>query len=158
MTCFRYLDPAWMQILTKYKPNLFFRKKTIEKILKGKLNLPPYLSPDARDIIRRFLKRQVRHTRFSIFLKLKIVWRHKLIKRQIGQSPTAFLWWDLCNGLNVILNRTSCVPKSVFRYELNKDRTSFNQSCFPNHSKRDILFGMVKTSQLLSEPAKEQSN
>jgi len=28
------------------------RKKTIEKILKGKLNLPPYLSPDARDIIR----------------------------------------------------------------------------------------------------------
>lgn len=34
------------------------RKKTIEKILKGKLNLPPYLSPDARDIIRRFLKRQ----------------------------------------------------------------------------------------------------
>ncbi len=24
------------------------RKKTIEKILKGKLNLPPYLTPDAR--------------------------------------------------------------------------------------------------------------
>lgn len=35
------------------------RKRTIEKILKGKLNLPPYLTPDARDLIRRFLKRQV---------------------------------------------------------------------------------------------------
>jgi p70 ribosomal S6 kinase len=34
------------------------RKKTIEKILKGKLNLPPYLTPDARDIIRKLLKRQ----------------------------------------------------------------------------------------------------
>ena len=28
------------------------RKKTIEKILKGKLNLPPYLTPDARDLIK----------------------------------------------------------------------------------------------------------
>ncbi|XP_057378369.1 ribosomal protein S6 kinase beta-2-like [Daphnia carinata] len=35
------------------------RKKTIEKILKGKLNLPPYLTPDARDLIRRLLKRGV---------------------------------------------------------------------------------------------------
>ena len=25
----------------------------------GKLNLPPYLTPDARDLIRKFLKRQV---------------------------------------------------------------------------------------------------
>jgi hypothetical protein len=31
---------------------LSHRKKTIEKILKGKLNLPPYLTPDARDLIR----------------------------------------------------------------------------------------------------------
>lgn len=35
------------------------RKKTIEKILKGKLNLPPYLTPDARDLIRKLLKRQI---------------------------------------------------------------------------------------------------
>lgn len=35
------------------------RKKTIDKILKGKLNLPPYLTPDARDLIRKLLKRQV---------------------------------------------------------------------------------------------------
>ncbi len=45
------------------------RKKTIEKILKGKLNLPPYLSPDARDIIRRFLKRQV-----GFFIALTLLW------------------------------------------------------------------------------------
>ncbi|XP_014209613.1 ribosomal protein S6 kinase beta-1-like [Copidosoma floridanum] len=35
------------------------RKKTIEQILKGKLTLPQYLSPDARDLIRKLLKRQV---------------------------------------------------------------------------------------------------
>jgi p70 ribosomal S6 kinase len=35
------------------------RKKTIEAILKGKLNLPAYLTPDARDLIRRLMKRQV---------------------------------------------------------------------------------------------------
>ncbi|GLH14637.1 Serine/threonine-protein kinase Warts, partial [Gryllus bimaculatus] len=35
------------------------RKRTIEKILKGKLNLPPYLTPDARDLIRKLLKRQM---------------------------------------------------------------------------------------------------
>ena len=33
------------------------RKKTIEKILRCKLNLPPYLTPDARDLLRKLLKR-----------------------------------------------------------------------------------------------------
>ncbi|XP_070573266.1 ribosomal protein S6 kinase beta-1-like [Ptychodera flava] len=33
------------------------RKKTIDKILKGKLNLPPYLSNEARELVRRLLKR-----------------------------------------------------------------------------------------------------
>ena len=28
-------------------------------VIQGKLNLPPYLTPDARDLIRKFLKRQV---------------------------------------------------------------------------------------------------
>ncbi|KAK9889759.1 hypothetical protein WA026_007139 [Henosepilachna vigintioctopunctata] len=35
------------------------RKKTIEKILRCKLHLPPYLTADARDLIRKLLKRQV---------------------------------------------------------------------------------------------------
>ncbi|XP_029658890.1 ribosomal protein S6 kinase beta-1-like [Formica exsecta] len=35
------------------------RRKTIEKILRGKLSLPQYLTPDARDLIRKLLKRQV---------------------------------------------------------------------------------------------------
>ncbi|XP_043512394.1 ribosomal protein S6 kinase beta-1-like [Frieseomelitta varia] len=35
------------------------RKKTIEKILRGKLNLPQYLTSDSRDLIRKLLKRQV---------------------------------------------------------------------------------------------------
>ncbi|ODM87914.1 Ribosomal protein S6 kinase beta-1 [Orchesella cincta] len=34
------------------------REKTIQKILKGKLNLPPYLTHDAMDLIRKLLKRQ----------------------------------------------------------------------------------------------------
>ncbi|KAG8522704.1 Ribosomal protein S6 kinase beta-2 [Galemys pyrenaicus] len=33
------------------------RKKTMDKIIKGKLALPPYLTPDARDLIKKFLKR-----------------------------------------------------------------------------------------------------
>lgn len=32
------------------------RKKTIEKIMRGKLVLPPYLTPDARDLVRKLLK------------------------------------------------------------------------------------------------------
>ncbi|TKR75813.1 hypothetical protein L596_017052 [Steinernema carpocapsae] len=35
------------------------RKKTIDKILKGRLTLPPYLSNDARELIKRLLKRHV---------------------------------------------------------------------------------------------------
>nr|XP_023415310.1 ribosomal protein S6 kinase beta-2 isoform X3 [Loxodonta africana] len=33
------------------------RKKTMDKIVKGKLVLPPYLTPDARDLVKKFLKR-----------------------------------------------------------------------------------------------------
>ncbi|XP_018907623.1 ribosomal protein S6 kinase beta-1 isoform X3 [Bemisia tabaci] len=33
------------------------RKRTIERIMKGRLYLPPYLSSDARDLIKRLLKR-----------------------------------------------------------------------------------------------------
>lgn len=35
------------------------RKKTIDKILKGRLTLPAYLSVEARDLIKRLLKRHV---------------------------------------------------------------------------------------------------
>lgn len=35
------------------------RKRTIDKILKGRLTLPPYLSNDARELIKRLLKRHV---------------------------------------------------------------------------------------------------
>ncbi|OAD59563.1 Ribosomal protein S6 kinase beta-1 [Eufriesea mexicana] len=35
------------------------RRKTIEKILRGKLSFPLYLTPDAKDLIRKLLKRQV---------------------------------------------------------------------------------------------------
>lgn len=33
------------------------RKRTIDKILRHKLNMPPFLTQDARDLIRRLLKR-----------------------------------------------------------------------------------------------------
>lgn len=32
------------------------RKKTIEKILRGKLIMPPYVSPEAKDLMRKLLK------------------------------------------------------------------------------------------------------
>ncbi|NWX94606.1 KS6B2 kinase, partial [Nothoprocta pentlandii] len=42
---------------TRYLPRPPFtaenRKKTIDKILKGKLVLPPYLTPDARDLLKK---------------------------------------------------------------------------------------------------------
>lgn len=37
------------------------RKKTIEKILSAKLTLPVYLTVEAQDLIRRLMKRQVKH-------------------------------------------------------------------------------------------------
>ncbi|XP_060158843.1 ribosomal protein S6 kinase beta-2 isoform X3 [Globicephala melas] len=33
------------------------RKKTMDKIIRGKLELPAYLTPDARDLVKKFLKR-----------------------------------------------------------------------------------------------------
>uniref|UniRef100_A0A0K2T1A9 non-specific serine/threonine protein kinase n=1 Tax=Lepeophtheirus salmonis TaxID=72036 RepID=A0A0K2T1A9_LEPSM len=35
------------------------RKKTVERILRGRLLLPPYITPDAKDLIKKLLKRQV---------------------------------------------------------------------------------------------------
>jgi len=35
------------------------RKKTIDKILKAKLNLPPYLTNEARSLLKKFLKKNV---------------------------------------------------------------------------------------------------
>lgn len=29
------------------------RKKTMDKIIRGKLGLPPYLTPDARDLVKK---------------------------------------------------------------------------------------------------------
>lgn len=40
--------PAWQPPFTAEN-----RKKTIDKILKGKLVLPPYLTPDARDLLKK---------------------------------------------------------------------------------------------------------
>ena len=55
------------------------RKRTIEKILKGKLNLPPYLTPDARDLIK-YETPDGNLEKYFIFLICR-----KLLKRQISQ-------------------------------------------------------------------------
>lgn len=57
------------------------RKKTIDKILKCKLNLPPYLTIDARDLIKKVLK----HTDTSdvhIFVFL-LLWFHRQEDRSL---------------------------------------------------------------------------
>ncbi|CAH1404073.1 unnamed protein product [Nezara viridula] len=56
------------------------RKKTIEKILRGKLILPPYLTPDARDLIRKLLKRQVAQRLGSSPGDVDIIQRHPFFK------------------------------------------------------------------------------
>ncbi|NWV16578.1 KS6B2 kinase, partial [Origma solitaria] len=49
--------PAWLFMAPRCSPQPPFtaenRKKTIDKILKGKLVLPPYLTPDARDLLKK---------------------------------------------------------------------------------------------------------
>lgn len=40
--------PSWQPPFTAEN-----RKKTVDKILKGKLVLPPYLTPDARDLLKK---------------------------------------------------------------------------------------------------------
>jgi len=44
------------------------RKKTIEKILRGKLIMPPYVSPEAKDLMRKLLK--VSNRCLSICMKI----------------------------------------------------------------------------------------
>ncbi|KAK6638257.1 Ribosomal protein S6 kinase beta-1 [Polyplax serrata] len=56
------------------------RKKTIEIILRGKLNLPPYVTPDARDLIRKLLKRQVNQRLGSGPEDGKAIRRHAFFK------------------------------------------------------------------------------
>ncbi|XP_044003306.1 ribosomal protein S6 kinase beta-1 [Aphidius gifuensis] len=56
------------------------RKKTIEKILKGKLALPQFLSPDARDLVRKLLKRQVAQRLGSGIDDAEQIINHKFFK------------------------------------------------------------------------------
>lgn len=56
------------------------RKKTIETILKGKINLPAYLTPDARDLIRRLMKRQVSQRLGSGIADAEAIKSHQFFK------------------------------------------------------------------------------
>ncbi|XP_043484530.1 ribosomal protein S6 kinase beta-1-like [Leptopilina heterotoma] len=57
------------------------RKKTIDKILKGKLMLPMYLTADARDLIRKLLKRQVKQRLGSGQADAEHVKNHKFFEK-----------------------------------------------------------------------------
>ncbi|GAB1860925.1 Ribosomal protein S6 kinase [Camponotus japonicus] len=56
------------------------RKKTIDKILRGKLILPQYLTPDAKDLLRKLLKRPVAQRLGSGSLDGEQVKAHKFFK------------------------------------------------------------------------------
>ncbi|XP_070156774.1 ribosomal protein S6 kinase beta-1 isoform X1 [Polyergus mexicanus] len=56
------------------------RKKTIDKILRGKLILPPYLTPDAKDLLRKLLKRPVAQRLGSGSLDGEQIKAHKFFK------------------------------------------------------------------------------
>lgn len=76
------------------------RKKTIEKILRGKLFLPPYLTQDSKDLIRKLLKRQVSARlgtvdgadaiKNHLFFK-NVNWDDVLAKRQMPPVPEGTL-------------------------------------------------------------------
>jgi p70 ribosomal S6 kinase len=56
------------------------RKKTIEKILRCKLNLPPYLTADARDLLRKLLKRQANQRLGAGAEDAELIKRHPFFK------------------------------------------------------------------------------
>ncbi|XP_001606867.1 ribosomal protein S6 kinase beta-1 [Nasonia vitripennis] len=56
------------------------RRSTIEKILRGKLVLPQYLTPDARDLIRKLLKRQVAQRLGSAPADAEAIKNHQFFK------------------------------------------------------------------------------
>lgn len=56
------------------------RKKTIEKIIRCKLHLPPYLTPDAKDLIKKLLKKS-EHARLGSSLDdAKAIKRHQFFR------------------------------------------------------------------------------
>uniref|UniRef100_T1GIH0 Protein kinase domain-containing protein n=1 Tax=Megaselia scalaris TaxID=36166 RepID=T1GIH0_MEGSC len=68
------------------------RKKTIETILKAKLNLPAYLTPEARDLIRRLMKRQVPQ-RLGAALKIQTLYA---LIHSSNTSTGTMCWPDIC--------------------------------------------------------------
>lgn len=78
------------------------RKKTIEAILRGKLNLPAYLTPDARDLIRKLMKRQV-HLRLGADQDGEAIRRHTFFQ---------FVNWD-----DVLHRRLDPPIKPILRSE-----------------------------------------
>ncbi|KAB7493732.1 Ribosomal protein S6 kinase beta-1 [Armadillidium nasatum] len=57
------------------------RKLTIEKILRGKLNPPPYMTPDSRDLARKLLRRQVSQRLGSGPEDAKAIKKHPFFKQ-----------------------------------------------------------------------------
>nr|CAB3265768.1 ribosomal protein S6 kinase beta-2-like [Phallusia mammillata] len=57
------------------------RKKTIEKVLRGKLTLPPYLTADAKDILKKLLKRHAPSRLGASLDDDKAVRRHPFFKQ-----------------------------------------------------------------------------
>lgn len=64
--------PAWLFMAPRCPPQPPFtaenRKKTIDKILKGKLVLPPYLTPDARDLLKKVAPPKIILTSAQLYL------------------------------------------------------------------------------------------
>ncbi|XP_064460482.1 ribosomal protein S6 kinase beta-1-like isoform X2 [Ornithodoros turicata] len=65
------------------------RKRTIEKILRCRLNLPPYLTPDARDLIRKLLRRNVQQRLGSGVEDAKEVKRHLFFRHVVWDDVLA---------------------------------------------------------------------
>lgn len=86
------------------------RKKTIEKILRGKLIMPPYVSPEAKDLMRKLLKRQVSHRLGSGVNQGEDIRNHRFFQK--------IVWKD-------IINRTCEAP---YKPKLNgaDDTTQFD--------------------------------
>jgi p70 ribosomal S6 kinase len=100
------------------------RKKTIDKILKGKLSLPPYLSPDARDLIKRYF---VVWNRVCNCCHCRLLKRH--VETRLGAGPDDALEikrhsffralnWDVVFARRVEPPFKPCIVSCIWMYQL----------------------------------------
>ena len=142
------IKPVPKPVLSTFWPNVTTQTKTTRRndtaatLYTQNPAIPAMLSL----LVRPFVENIFRICRsYDWNLKVNSFWnrnnsRSKFEIEQSWDSPKSrnLPFRYACNGIRyLVLNRTTCVTKSVLRYDLDKDlilvwNSVFTQSCFPN--------------------------